>query len=233
MACGDLAMKAPRPPKKKMEAPAYMAQYAALMTILLSFFILLLTMGQEQTAEFKDGLGLIQNAVGSAGGTGVLAFWRTIRNPGLPLTLTEKDDQDDAMLIGYEQEAFDRLLLSHEHINQVEYRDHKKTLLLRSSIRFEPGRTAIQSDAQFALDQAAAMLYTLSSYQVTVTAISHGSSPESSRLLAARQAAWLARHFSEQIPALKNRIRSLGIAEPLSQETEEKRTEVVFLLKKQ
>ena len=62
--------------KKYVEtgAPAYMAQFTALMTILLAFFILLNVLAPSNEGGFKDGIGKIQNAFGRMGGLGVFSY---------------------------------------------------------------------------------------------------------------------------------------------------------------
>jgi hypothetical protein len=55
-------------------APAYMGQYAALMVLLLAFFIVLVSLSQTQEAGFKSGIGEIKNALGLAGGYGFFNF---------------------------------------------------------------------------------------------------------------------------------------------------------------
>jgi flagellar motor protein MotB len=55
-------------------APAYMAQYTALMTILLAFFVFMSTMSNQQASGFKAGLGDVQNAFGIEGGCGLMNF---------------------------------------------------------------------------------------------------------------------------------------------------------------
>jgi len=55
-------------------APAYMAQYAGLMVLLLAFFIVLVSLSQVQEGGFKSGIGDIKNAIGFAGGYGIFNF---------------------------------------------------------------------------------------------------------------------------------------------------------------
>ena len=55
-------------------SPAYMAQFTALMTILLAFFILLNVLAPKNEGGFKDGIGKIQNAFGKMGGLGVFSY---------------------------------------------------------------------------------------------------------------------------------------------------------------
>ena len=67
--------KRPDPPKEA-SAPSYFVQYAALWCLMLAFFVVLLSMGHQRTAEFKSGMGMIRDAFGLKGGMGILAFWR-------------------------------------------------------------------------------------------------------------------------------------------------------------
>lgn len=226
-------MSKPRPPKKKQGAPAYMAQYAALMTILLAFFILLLTMGQEKSGGFKDGIGSIRNIVGFTGGSGVMDFWRSMRNPGLPPVDFERADDPMAMLIGYEKDAYDRFILPSTNIDHIEFMEHRRTLLIRTPIRFEQDRLTLRRDSRFALDHASTILYTLDSYQITVGVIAEKEGcPEESRLMAARRAAWIARHIIEHAPSPeKHHIRSLGMARGALDQDESDPAQVVFLLR--
>lgn len=63
------------PKKEEPEgAPAYMALYTSLMTIMLAFFILLNTLSQVQEAGFKAGIGKVQNAFGWKGGLGIFKY---------------------------------------------------------------------------------------------------------------------------------------------------------------
>jgi hypothetical protein len=55
-------------------APAYMAQYTALMTLLLAFFILLNVLSESKESGFKDGIGQIRNAFGQVGGLGIFSY---------------------------------------------------------------------------------------------------------------------------------------------------------------
>jgi outer membrane protein OmpA-like peptidoglycan-associated protein len=223
--------KRERKPKAAMGAPAYMAQYAALMTILLAFFILLLTMGREKVAEFKDGTGMIRNLVKLTGGSGVMDFWRSMRQPALPAQANPAEDAPEAMLIGYEADALDQFSLDVDGMDSVDFLDLSKTLRLRSSIRFEPGRIRVDRDSQFALDQAIAMLYALRQYQVVVGVMVDTGNPEEDRMLAAQRAAWLTRHITENAQVSRDRIRAVGMVRTLLDEETNEPIDVIFLLR--
>lgn len=221
--------KKPRP-KKEVGGPAYMVQYAALMMILLSFFILMLTMGQEKVSQFRVGVGMIRNLLQFTGGTGVLDFWRSMRTPAAPAML-EYDQDPDANLIGYEPDAVDHFSLDEAGLRSIEFEDSRQTLRFRSSIRFEPGRIRVDRETRFALDQAVAMLYALRDYRIVVGVLVDSGDPEADRLLAAQRAAWLTQYISEHANVSRDRIRALGMARSMLHREEDAPVEVIFLLR--
>lgn len=83
-------------------APAYMAQYTALMTILLAFFILLNTLTQEQDAGFKAGIGDVKNAFGINGGLGLFQFSYVGNGAANPVA-TKRKNRTDNKEIGFEK----------------------------------------------------------------------------------------------------------------------------------
>ena len=224
-------MKRPPPEKKKAAgAPAYMAQYTALMTILLAFFILMLTMGQDRVAGFKEGIGQIKNLIEMTGGRGVLDFWQSMRKPGLPKMLQEKEEPG-ANLIGYEEKAVDQFSLDSSSINKINFIDERQTLRLRSSIRFEPGQMRMDRQTQYALDQAVATIYSMQDFHVVVCALVDTGRPEADRLLAAQRAAWLVRHITTHAQIPRDRIRALGQVGTLLDEETGEPIEVLLLLR--
>lgn len=220
-------------PEKKQSAgaPAYMLQYTALMTILLAFFILMLTMGHERVAGYMDGVGQIKNLLElQGGGSGVMNFWRSMRKPGLPKKVKE-DAHPDAQLVGYEKDAVDQYSLDATSIQKIEFVDDKKTLRLLSSIRFEPGQARMDRKTQFALDQAVATIYSLKNYQVVVCVLVDTGHPEADRLLAAQRAAWLVRNITAQTQIPLERIRALGQVGTLVDAEGGEPVEVLLLLR--
>ena len=225
-------MKKPVPYSKKAApgAPAYMLQYTALMTILLAFFILMLSMGHEKNASFKEGVGDIKNLIGMTGGKGVLDFWRSMRNSGHPHKI-KADDAPGATLVGYEEDVTEQYSLDASTINKVGFIDNRKTLRLRSSIRFLPGQVRMDRNTQFALDQAIATIYSLQSYNVVVCVLVDTGKPEADRLLAAQRAAWLVRSITENTQIPKERIRAMGQVGSLVNEESGEPIEVLLLLR--
>jgi len=82
-------------------APAYMAQYTALMTLLLAFFILLNTMQDEQESGFNEGIGDVKNAFGSSGGFGLFQFTYYGKGGGNPPN--PKTASDNATQAGFDE----------------------------------------------------------------------------------------------------------------------------------
>ena len=76
-------------------APAYMGLFTSLMTVLLAFFILMVSMADSQDAGFYHGVGSVQNTLGVKGGLGVMSFARKAGDKGM-LGVTEEEEDKDA-----------------------------------------------------------------------------------------------------------------------------------------
>jgi len=221
--------------KKKPEgAPAYMGQYASLMTILLAFFIIMLIPGQDRVAQFRVGVGLIRNMVGLTGGAGVMDFWRTARRPAAPRVLKDEAEDPEALLLGYEADSADSYSLGGSGVESVSFLALRDTLQLHSPIRFEPGRIRATRESQPALDHAAALLYSFPEHRIVGIVRVHAppGAADEERRLASRRAAWLTRHLVEngRIPA--ERIRSLGQVRESIGTGEPGETEVIFWMRR-
>ncbi len=220
--------------RKPKGSPAYMGQYASLMTILLAFFIIMLTLGQNRVAQFKVGVGLIRNMVGLTGGSGVLDFWRTVRRPAAPRVFTDESEDPDARLLGYESDFADSYSLGGSGVESISFLALRDTLHLQSPIRFEPGQIRVSRESQSALDHAAALLYSFPEHRIVGIVRVHAPPGDAveERRLAARRAAWLTRHLVEhgRIPA--GRIRSLGQVRKDAGTGAPGETQVIFWLRR-
>ena len=76
-------------------APAYMGLFTSLMTVLLAFFILMVSMADSQDAGFYHGVGSVQNTLGIKGGLGVFNFARAAGDKGM-LGVTEEEEDKSA-----------------------------------------------------------------------------------------------------------------------------------------
>lgn len=220
--------------KKARGAPAYMGQFAALMTILLAFFIIMLTFGQDRVAQFKVGVGEIQNVIGLTGGSGVMSFLKTVRRPPVPRVMKEEPDHPDAALIGHEEQTGESDSLSDHGIESIALLSLQNKVLLRSPLQFAPGSIRVGQEEQPALEHAATLLYALPEHRIVVSVQGRmrPDDVEAARRLAARRAAWLTRYLTEQGRIPMNRIRSQGrISEDVNAVPGEE-MEVVFWLRR-
>ena len=228
-------MKKSAPPQSTgpKGAPAYMGQYASLMTILLAFFIVMLTLGQDRASKFRDGVGQIRNLIGLQGGTGVLEFWRSMRYPPAPQVDDKTTEDDDANLIGYQMDARDAFSLQSEALMQILIDDPSKDIRLNTKIDFEPGRVLVRRDTQSSLDHITTLLHSVDAYRVDVEV--WGENDAESRHLAARRAVWITRHLVENARMQPNRIRAIGLVRdiaPAEPQSPEPRPRVTILLRK-
>lgn len=215
-------------------APAYMGQYASLMTILLAFFIIMLTLGQDRVAQFKVGVGLIHNMIGLTGGAGVLEFWRSARRPPAPRVYRPDTEDPAARLIGREAESRESFSLGGPGVEQISFLSLRGTVRLRSPIRFESGRIRVARASQSALDHAGTLLYALPEHRIVVEVreIVDEGDLSSGRLLAARRAAWLTRHLIEHARIPPGQIRAMGMVGSPSSAVASGDAEVFFWLKR-
>lgn len=220
--------------KEAKGAPSYMGQFASLMTILLAFFIIMLTLGQDRITQYKVGVGLIRDMIGLTGGAGVLEFWRSARRPPAPRVDFSEAEDPDAHLIGWDAEELESFSIGGPGVDRVSFLSHRDTVRLQSSIQFEPGRIRVGRDSQSALDHAGTILYTLPEHRIVVEVrvpVDDGDA-EARRLLAARRAAWLTRHLVEHARVPLGHIRAMGLVEQPSVPEAKRDAEVVFWLKR-
>lgn len=223
--------KRSEPEKKSMDAPAYMGQYASLMTILLAFFIIMLTLGQDRVNKYKSGVGLIRNLIGKSGGTGVLEFWRTLRRPPSSDKADIPENDDIAVMASSPPGLRDGYSLNDGSLNSIGIEDPSKNLRLHTSIQFEPGRLRVEQDSQFELDRTISMLQSIRDFNIVVQVLVSTGAPAADRQLAARQAAWLARYIAEQARIPYDHIRSIGVTQEIGSGTEHELSDVVFMLR--
>ena len=86
-------------------APAYMGLFTSLMTVLLAFFILMVSMADSQDAGFYHGVGSVQNTLGVKGGLGVMNFARAAGDKGMLGVTEEEEDKNAAKQLLYNPEG--------------------------------------------------------------------------------------------------------------------------------
>lgn len=140
--------------KKYVEtgAPPYMAQFTALMTILLAFFILLNVLAPKNEGGFKDGIGKIQNAFGKMGGLGVFSYTfagKGAAHPPAPPVTKESEVKES---------GFDKELVRGDGGQGSTDADTEKDsiptyLRYQLPIKFAKGKTKLTEDIISKLDQ--------------------------------------------------------------------------------
>jgi len=123
-------------------APAWMVTYSDLVTLLLTFFVLLLSMANMDQVKFKKARASLQNAFGVIGDFSVEQ--KDVVNPA---TLEGSPVADDMVQRVYKKMhvQFNRLKLNKD-IKLVKDRD-AVVLRLNASILFAPGQTALKPAA--------------------------------------------------------------------------------------
>jgi hypothetical protein len=201
------------------------------MTILLAFFIIMLTLGRDRVSQYKSGIGQISNLMGIEGGTGVLEFWRSMRRPPAKNIFTT-EEKKDAMLVGYERGERDSFTLTETDVKRIVFEDPRRTYRIHSAIAFDPGHLRIRRDTQFALDQMATLLYSLKKSRIVIEVYVNTGNPAADRKLAAQRAAWLTRHLIENANIPADKIGSIGRCRLLENEQGSPPPQVTFLVKR-
>ncbi len=199
--------------KEKPEegAPAYMGQFASLMTIMLAFFIALLSLGTEKAATFRDALGSVQTAFGADAGIGVLSFVKMLM-PGRPAVEMDSTG-DEKLFLGYTKGTFQQQRFSLDHIADTELQSLKRIVRVSTPIRFAPADTAIDSAGQVFLDRFAGMLRGMPERNVTVSCYSSTASGAADQVIAARRAAAVVRYLIENGGIEPERLLPMGYSE--------------------
>jgi chemotaxis protein MotB len=208
-------METPKPPKED-QAPAYMTMYASLWCIMLAFFVTLLSMGQQRTEEFKEGLGQIQNAFGREGGFGLLQFMRGHRmtRPGANLDSRREDTadpQDRAELIGFFKNMLWREGLSSVAILDVKVDSGGANVILQTPIEFQADYANLSMEDRKFLNKIGAIFYNRSDLSIRVDCYTRPSEDDSNdMILALERASAVTRYLAGECRISENRLSSLG-----------------------
>ena len=199
----------PKPPEpEKKGAPAYIVSMSALWTILLSFFILLCTMAEEQEAGFvAAGTGSFVQELEAFGLPGLLKGTRNAFSFGVnrPVYSVQKEDTEPARA---NEGIRDRRVIKApdkrlENINSPGSR--KSRLRIPTSVKFKPGSSELDGQARRELDSVLKRIRN-TTYSVTVEAYvdpdsSFAESPTDPRqawILSTRRAHAITKYFHER-----------------------------------
>ncbi len=198
-------------------APAYFAQYAALWCILLSFFVMVLSMGKQKNAEFQRGIGQIRNAFGVQGGLGLSPFVHTIKAGWLgvdsvhtpPASSAQKQD-----VAGYLKGLLWREGFPKGNILNVDVTDAGTDVIVQTPILFEAGTRRMTGEAQQAIEAVGAVLMDLYEWETIICCVSRdGDDLPASKRLAFERAIALDRYMQKTYSIPGSRISALGCSD--------------------
>lgn len=186
-------------------APAYMAQFTALMTLLLAFFICLLTLGQRRTADFRSGVGQIKDAFGVRGGQGVLPFFLPSRRH---YPEGGGEISDDAYLQGFKKGSFVDGQFDQSRDVAIVMEGMGDNIVIPTPIRFPAGDAVLVDASRQFLDQIGVVFFGLPEHRIDVVGLDRGE--DGSFDLASRRAASVVRYLHEEGGITGSRLRAIG-----------------------
>jgi len=135
------------PKKKKDEEPGvpeWLVTYGDLMSLLLSFFILLAAFSElKQPREFRKVMEYIKEALGSSGGLGQADIPESATNATLSLLEEQAKRGEDALFINKQNE--DNVVGRHDKVSVV----HEGDFFAKGgSMEFGPGESELTPDAR-------------------------------------------------------------------------------------
>lgn len=216
MARGRRKTKRPEPTKRGV--PAYMTSFADMMTLMLTFFILLVAFAQEQRAELvAAGTGSFVEAIETLGLPGLLPGGRRSIDLGhVPanFTIPAHHLEKSAVLLDRQMRKAppERLRRS-----TIEYHlRHRRAVVLATSVRFAPLSAELDPGSREELDAVAAMAWQSRSH-VAIEAHAHGLADGWE--LSALRAAAVARYLRQEglIPYARITLAGYGSFQPLAE----------------
>lgn len=195
--------------KQEEGAPAYMAQFTALMTLLLAFFITLLTLGSNRVSQYKkEGVGFIRDAFGASGGMGVMSFMKSMMKH-YP-EVRKEEDKDEAELLGYEKGSFESEILDAEGISKIEVLDLGYDIRILLPPLFETSALYFRDDAVPVLGRIGGVLYGLTNHVITVCSYTREGSGQTGKEESAKRSYVIAKYLSENVGIPEERLNAVG-----------------------
>jgi len=194
----------------KRGAPAYMTSFADMMTLLLTFFILLVAFAQEQRAELvAAGTGSFVHALDTLGLPGILPGGRhpidteqvapNFRVPSRHLEPAPGQRSLDTTLI---MPPDDRL-----HQVTIDYLRRNRAVGLSTPVAFRPGTADLTAESQAPIERIGELAQESLAH---VTIEVHASGPGDGWALSARRAAAVARRLHERAGIAYERMTLAG-----------------------
>ncbi|MDK2954565.1 MAG: chemotaxis protein MotB [Desulfovibrionales bacterium] len=205
------------PPQDEEGLPAWMATFADMVTLLLCFFVLLLSFAQTNVQKFKEALGSVQDSFGVRFERREADFVALI-----PSRMKERSDikmsKDSQILLGLVLRLKDIVEDDKNLEKSTGVRADKNGVLLftDSAAMFSGGSTKLSPEARTMLDRVAKLLKELN-LDVVIRGHTDDSEyrqtnfPSNWELSSARAAAALEYLLSKGIPA--TRLKAVGFAD--------------------
>ena len=216
----------------KRGVPAYMTSFADMMTLMLTFFILLVAFAQEQRSELiAAGTGSFINAMDSLGLPGLLPGGRRSIDLGqVPpnFTIPAHHVEPNTVPLNRDMRTAPPERLRRSTIDY--HLRHKRAVVLATSVAFAPLSADLDEACRTELDAVAAMAWQSRSH---VAVEAHVAGPGDGWELSALRAAAVARHLREKglIPYQRIALAGYGSFQPLAdRETEGRSSERVNIL---
>jgi flagellar motor protein MotB len=202
-------------PPQDAQAPGFFVQYAALWCLMLAFFICMLSLGHERTAEFKTGVGFIRDAFGLKGGLGMLPFWHMIAGESSHKGQTSRAPQveEEGNLIGYFKGMLWKEGLASVSILRVEVDEWKVGVVMKVPLSFPEGESVLDTTAKEFLDRIAGVFFNLPDWFLSVGCLTPAADDENGSLrLASERASVVARYLQDVGRIEGNRVEAVGYA---------------------
>ncbi|MFP4055840.1 MAG: flagellar motor protein MotB [Candidatus Brocadiia bacterium] len=194
----------------KRPVPAYMMSYGDMMTLLLTFFILLVSIAEEQRAGLvAAGTGSFVHAIETLGLPGILPGGRKPMDLGaLPPNYTIPERYVEPAPDGH---ILDRQILEppSDRLRRttIEYLRQNQAVALPTAVAFRPGTAQLEARSREALDGIAELAQQTLSYLAVET---YAAGPEDGWALSAHRAAAVARYLHAEGGIAYGRITLAG-----------------------
>jgi chemotaxis protein MotB len=213
-----MARKNNEPPVEE-GAPMWIMTFADMVSLLLCFFILLLSFAKNDLNQFKTLMGSIQNAFG------VQVKRKEAEFAAFSPTQFERKEldmsQDNQQILGMMLQLKSMLVEDPALKESARITAEKNGLVMRvpSQSLFQPGSATLRPDVSKVLDKVAAILKE-NTFNLVIRANSDDRLPDTSpfpsnwELTSSRAAATL-RHIVEKLEIPPSRIKAVGFADSL------------------
>ncbi len=208
----------PKMPKPAdAEAPAYFVQYAALWCLMLAFFVTLLSLGTQKSAQYKEGMGAIKNAFGIEGGFGLLPYSRGHNADESSDSAIDSFKSDirrsdqKADLVGYFKNMLWKEGLSSVSILKIQVDELGARIALQTPIEFVPGRAVLDVDTRKFLNKIATIFYTRPDLQLSIsTLVRDLPTTDENLMMAMERSGAVARYLQEVCRISPDRLDIMG-----------------------